>query len=468
MKRAATVSVIAMACMLAGCAATSFPAAVADEPSERPEEMSRLELMRQLHQMQQLQRVEKRIEVRPPEQVAPPEAGAAAQTATTQVEPRIDITPLTGYSDLDRALGISSVAFHHNAYTRLTIVGYPYELSGSDNTKASRVSGYQEDNWFRRYFIGLKRDISLSVKMRSGSYEETVSLATLSSTSDRNGLSWNRDVVHDVTGFPWFLVTRDASAPVPRIAVQARYTRAMESGVATATLQATLGAIKAVSPQSTVVTTLSEPATRDRAAAIDQVINNLFASEINETHHSDRNLVWWRADGGIRVAFRVPKSTSDWNGQYDAVGSWAIGFAPPRPSLFSEWHICQADTPAYRCKSDYATAEQAAYATKNAANILRYPLIKTSSGVITIRKWILQEDWYTSAQSSFISDARSDKLTANALCLTTAEKVTELGLNDIDAALVTWAMMKGLPPARAMDPTAWTAPDCAAITQRVG
>jgi len=111
-----------------------------------------------------------------------------------------------------------------------------------------------------------------------------------------------------------------------------------------------------------------------------------------------------------------------------------------------------------RCKSDYATAEQAAYATKNAANILRYPLIKTSSGVITIRKWILQEDWYTSAQSSFISDARSDKLTANALCLTTAEKVTELGLNDIDAALVTWAMMKGLPPARAMDPTAWTAP----------
>src|SRR4051812_20792296 len=96
----------------------------------------------------------------------------------------------------------------------------------------------------------------------------------------------------------------------------------------TATLQATLGAIKAVSPQSTVVTTLSEPATRDRAAAIDQVINNLFASEINETHHSDRNLVWWRADGGIRVAFRVPKSTSDWNGQYDAIGSWAIGFAP--------------------------------------------------------------------------------------------------------------------------------------------
>ena len=407
----------------------------------------------------------------PPPAPAANGAPVAAPTpdATTKDRrpiPRVDITPLTGYTDLDRST--NTAVSLHNMYTRLAVVGDANEQNGLPGQEATQERGYETRQWLQRYLIGLKDDINLSLRVRTGSYEETISLATLSSTSDRNGSTWDRDVTHDAHNFPWFLANRDAAAPIPQLVLQFRGSRAMESGAASAALQAALGAIKTVSPQATVITKLSEPGTRERASAIDQVISKLFSSKVGETHRSDRNLVQWTAEGGVRVALRVPRSTSDWDGPLQEVGYWTIGFAPPRPSLFSQWQICEPSSKATYCMRKPEEAKKAILETKNAAAILSYPLIRNSAGDLTIKSHLLQQNWYVAAQTSFVGNVLSDSGQANFLCLTIIESMMALGLNDLDAWLVTWAAMKGLPQAKAMHPAALSnAQACVEVTKSV-
>lgn len=394
------------------------------------------------------------------------EGAAAAPPAAKPALPTIDITPLTSYADGDRSSSKQGVPFA-NAYTRLLVSGHFHSKNGAGQAAADETKGYTERPALHRYFVGLKDDINVSVRVRTGNYEETASLVTLTSVSDRSGSAWDRDVTHDATSFPWFLVNRDAGAPVPQITTQFRGSRAMESGVATAILQASLAAIKTVSPQATVVTRLSEPGTRERAAAIDQVISKLFSTKIGETHRSDRVLTQWRQDGVITLALNIPDSAVDWDASLKRVGHWTIGFARPRPSLFSDWQICPTAEEALQCKKSFREAEAAAYQSKNAAAILSYPLVRSSNGDTTIKSYLMQQGWYTSAQTSFTGNQASDTVTANALCLSIVHAMLELGLNDVDSNLVTWAAMTGLPPSKAMHPTAWSAAACSAVTQQM-
>lgn len=404
--------------------------------------------------------------------VAPPVAPVAApgkQTPAATSRPRtaaptIDVTRFTDYLDDDYPEAIS-VPFK-DAYTRLIVEGRVYERDAEGDRRAVQSKGYETRPWLNRYLVGLKENINLSVQIRVGSYEETVSLVTLSSSSDRNGSSWDRDVTHEAFDFPWFHVSNDTSAPTPQAILQFRGSRTIESGSASAALQAALAGIKAVSPQASVVTKLSEPGTRERAAAIDQVISKLFSSRVGETHRSDRSIAAWQDSRALRLILRIPKDTADWDGDLHEVGTWRLRFAAPRPSLFSSAQVCGHRNLA-NCEVDDTAAIKVALDGKDAGTILAFPLIRSSAGDVTVKSHILQQAWYASALNTFSGVQKDDIETANTLCLSVRDTMRSLGLNKLDSALATWAVTTGLPRARAMHTQAWSASSCNEILRPI-
>lgn len=387
--------------------------------------------------------------------------------AAKRVPPRIDVAPITGYVDLDREIG--AISFE-NAYTRIVVRSELWEFSGASAGESDEVQPlpYSRRGWMERYLVAQKDDMNLSVKVRIGDYDETVPLAIIGANSDRNGEAWSRELTHDAASFPWFLVRAGGAGVVPRVVTEFNGSRAWESGVAATALQVALGAIKIMSPQATVITTLSAPATRDKANAIDQVISKLFSSRLVERHASDRSLARWSPTGGLNIKLNIPLRGADWNGDVGTVGGWTISFEAPRPSLFSDWYLCSPEVATKRCKATLSTAAAEALNKPSASAILAYPLLRTAGSELTIKSYLLQQSWYASAQSAFSGNQQSDAWIAHGLCLSIADSVIALGLNYIDATLVTWAAMEGMQHSKVAHALAWkNAPACLAASGKI-
>jgi len=381
-----------------------------------------------------------------------------------------DATPLTNYVDMDN--GTSKVSFA-DAYTRLTISAHLPELSKqSQNDTATKPPGknvnttamvYRERNWFSRYFVGDTYDLSLTAKIKVNGYEETIPLATLSRASNKAGEIWLRDMTSNLSGFPWFLVKKSADQiNTPRIIIEFNGTRTYESGLAGTALQVAVAGIKMVSPEAGVVTTLSAGATQAKANAIDKALGELFAKKLSERFTSDRNLSRWSPTGGLQVTLNLPRNEGDWNGNLASVGEWIVNFEAPRPSVFSDWYLCDPELSgtASRCKKTFDEAAKEITKEKDAASILVFPLVKTTAGTLSIRDYLQQQSWFTNVQTSFSSNADSNKRAAANVCITVADAVLKLGLNSFDASLVVWAVIHGMPALSAPDKSVWDAPAC--------
>ncbi|MBB1632462.1 hypothetical protein A9975_16515 [Cupriavidus sp. UME77] len=357
------------------------------------------------------------------------------------------------------------------AYTRIVIIGHLWEAPPSqDQAKSTGRADtptpmpYAERNRAARYFFPDKYDVNLSTKFKIGDYEETVPLATLTRVSDQNGEVWLRDLTYNRSSFPWFLV-RDRT--VPNVLVEFNGSRDYESGIAGAALQVALTGIRMVAPEAGVITTLSANATKDKANAIDRVLGRLFSNKLSERHLSDRDLNKWKPDGGIAVGLNLPIKDGDWNGTLRSVGTWTINFEAPRPSIFSDWYLCTTPAQGQRCKPNFSAAANEVYREKDAATILAYPLIKTSSGSLSIKDHLMQQSWFNNARTSMGGKAEADAFTANQFCADLVDHSVKLGLNASDANLMVWAVIAGIPAPRAMATKAWDAQKCKAAISAV-
>lgn len=368
--------------------------------------------------------------------------------------PNMDVTPMTVYSDLDNSA--SKVSFA-GAYTRLLITSVLPESSEKDQTM-----GYPPGKWYHNIVISQQYDINLSAKLKVGEYEETVPLVTLSRTSDKNGDSWLRDLTHDRRNFPWFLVHEGADASVPRVTVEFSGAKTIGSGVAGNALQIALAGIKMVAPEATVVTRLSTNTAKDKAAAIDQILGKLFSNKLNERHTSERDLSKWKPTGGLVVQVGVPYQDAAWDGDLRTIGKWTITFASPRASIFSDWSICGAEDEGYRCKTTLAAAAAEVRKAVDTGAVLAHPLLKTSAGDLSIRDYLLQQSWFSSAEAAMSGSEPLDRWHAEGLCRNTADAMLKLGLNAIDAQLIVKAVIQGIQHSKSIHSTAWSGPTCAA------
>lgn len=407
------------------------------------------------------------------DRVTPVTPSAQGKSKVQMQKAKWDVTPLTVYRDLDE--GKSAVKFA-GAYTRIVIRSEIHEADdkptnekpGDAAPAAPTPMPYDKRHWFERSVVGRIYDMNLSAKLKIGAYEEVVPLVTLSSSSNSKGESWLRDVAHGLSNFPWFLVRNGTGDSVPRLTIEFSGSKAYESGVAGNALQLTLAAIKAVAPETGLITKLSSATAKDKAKALDSALSKLFSVELTERHTSDRQFAKWQPDGGLNVVLSIPKAEGDWNGTLASIGGWSVGFDNPRPSAFSDWAICDEPPEHARCKSKFDEAAEEVRKEVVASTILNYPLVRTSAGDVTIKDHVLKQSWYGTAISSFGGQA-ADQWAANGLCMEIVNNMVELGLNNSDAELVVWAFINGIQSPRTLDKkSSWeVAEKCMASVRKV-
>jgi hypothetical protein len=286
--------------------------------------------------------------------------------------------------------------------------------------------------------------MNLTVRVQAGSYVDSIPLATLSETKDSKGYAATRQVTHDSRLLPWFLVRPGSGV---KLTVALAGSESESSGGASAALGVALGAIQAVSPTASVVTSLSANSTRTRAQAIDTALTSLFSRKLSEGHAHDPDLAHWDGRPVLRLKFRVPTKSDDWTDGLRLMGIWDIGLSAPKPSIFSDIFLCparQADPKVVRCAPTLDEAADAVYREVLPDRVLAYPLLTTPDGVVSVRNFIQKQDAWTKSMTAFTGDAPADGHEADGLCSAIKAAAQDAGLNHVDAEIITWSMIHGM------------------------
>jgi post-segregation antitoxin (ccd killing protein) len=344
-----------------------------------------------------------------------------------------------------------------DTYTRLLIIGTDFaDRAGSAGEPNENFLPYDSRGTIKRYLSGKNYTTNLTAKVVVGTFEATVPLATVTHRSDSNGEHWARSIHYNALNFPLFLVRSDGAASIPSITFTLNASNEMTSMGAAAGLQAALTIARATGTAASVVTQLSEQATKERARAIDNVVSKLFSSGIQEEHVSDRDLRLWQSDNGkpvgVAVEFAVPSEEGNWKSTPNKVGKWTFSFDFPRRSIFSDWRIC-GEVRLPKCTLNREESQKKILQDIDASSVLNYGLLNTYLG--SIRSYLGQQDWYMSAINGMSnSDAKTRESAANNLCRRVRNEITSLGLNGFDADIVLWAVWTGMPlPDNKPDPT---------------
>jgi hypothetical protein len=399
---------------------------------------------------------------RPAAAVAPPPPPQGRQHQQQQKNTQesekkyVTLTPLSSYNDQWDKFGTLVGADFVNTYTRIVISS---ELLSDDSGANSERQAdsvdlpYQPRNWFFRALVGKEFSLNLSANIVIDSYETTAALATIGHQSNSDGERWTRAIHHSKSNFPLFLIKGDGSSSVPQVKVSVNGSQSYASRGAAAAVEVALGVARATGESAAVVTKLSAQSTRDQARAVDDAISKLFASGITEEHWSDRNLRYATASdmslNGVEVTFRIPNNEEGWDKKLMIVGTWKISFDHPRPSIFSDWHICNSsEIP--RCKLNKREAEVAVHKDLDAKEVINYSLINKNAGLATINAIISQQEWFSTAIAALGKDARATDAMAS-LCRQIPNEIVGLGLNGFDGDIVLWAATKSMPSLAMLD-----------------
>lgn len=371
----------------------------------------------------------------------------------------LDITPLTALSTSFRGPADAAEEYS-DAYTRLIITSQTPERTsvggGADSPLASPPPtaqntsqyAYQVRNPVARYFWGARHTVNLTVAVSAGSFTATVPLVTLDHVSDRaNGEKFDRTVVHTAEQFPLLLVKGDGSNNIASAHFQVKTADSVTSNVAATALQLAQNAARAASPQSAVVTSLTEQRTRDVAASIDSAVNQLFTNSLSEAQWLDNDIRRW--SNGVMVSFRMPADEGDWRHPDQIVGNWFVTFEKPRPSVFSDVLICSDQVRARpACAPDFAKAARQAEkdAAANAAAVLEFQLVAGTQSLGTVAADLQHQTWWTPALTGFAKGRGSvQAIEVAGFCQNIKMAVAALNLNKVDGGIVANAVRLGLP-----------------------
>ncbi|MFC3652285.1 hypothetical protein ACFONN_12085 [Dyella humi] len=330
---------------------------------------------------------------------------------------------------------------------------------GSNSSQPNEESikyQYQDRGAWSRFFSPKHTSINFSVKVFDGPFIATIPLMTVdhvSNTSDGEG--FQRVVTHQVETYPLFLIKEDGSNS--KFSSQFVLKGATQyQGPVSGAISAAQTAIKLVAPHSAVLTTLTEQTVKDASSALDSVLARLLSTSIDEEHSVDED-VGLLAPGkkGITVTLQIP--TPEHEGEWDApsgvVGSWTLRFAAPRPSVFSDVEICmpsnnapnQASSanqqPLRSCQKSFDDAATFArtQAEKSPAAILQFQLISNAENMGSVSSFLKQQAWYGTSQKVLLA-AKPKPEDVASFCESIKQAMIGIGLNDVDAGIVSHAM----------------------------
>jgi hypothetical protein len=366
---------------------------------------------------------------------------------------RLDVSPLHGSEDFWKGPTAAGASFA-GAYTRLVIKS-TFMDSKSKDGETDKLS-YDQRSPVWRALVGKEFNVVASAKMKIPNVLDiSVPLVIVGHSSNSTGESWIREVYFERRDFPLFLVKRTGEASTPSVTAEIKGTSSIASRGVAAGVSALnrLSSVAGASPA--LITTLNKDATKEAADKIDAEISKLLSTSVTERSSWDRPLSNWVATdrntsgGGIEITFKLPKE-GDWN-TADLLGSWMVTFAPPRPSIFSDWHVCSGesaeDAKKLRCSPTIAEALSNLKMEVQPSEILNYKLLTGPSNLGSVHSFIKSKEWYSAGTLAMAklnnTDPKTFNLTAaSEFCRNVVNEVTGLDLAQTDAGLVLWALYK--------------------------
>ena len=351
-------------------------------------------------------------------------ATCAAATAADAQSADYRVTPFSQISEMPAEIKIPP-----DTYTRLEIVS---------NHAPAGVIDYVKRKLFWRLTIGKRYTTNVSLKAQANRFIATVPLLTLDhESSSKAGESFTRSNARSSFDFPLFLVAGNGGGDIGTFEFQVNASDGTQSNAASVALSVAERFLKTVAPTSGVMTTLTEDKTREVAGALDTAVNQLFSSSVTERQRFDINL---KAGRKYQLEIFGPAVQGDWRDASRRFGSWTIGFAAPRPSVFSDIKICSTgDAPA--CREDLSTArhDAAADALNRPLSVLAFDLFDSAEDAGSVGAYLRQQSWWAEDL------AELDGVTGYAppvaqFCRQIRSAIVSIGLNDLDARIVAQAV----------------------------
>jgi hypothetical protein len=384
----------------------------------------------------------------------------------------VDVSPLHDSTDYWQGPTPEGAAFA-GTYTRLVIKSTFVDSQGERQaTDIRQKTPYLKRQWLERAIVGKDFSVVVTAKLKiPNALDISVPLAIIGHTSNSDGENWIREIYFERRDFPLFLVKRTGEASTPSITAEIKGSNSISSRGVAAGVSALNRLASVAGALPALITTLNKDSTKDASDKIDAEISKLLSSSATERSVWDRSLTNWiqtdrtLSKGGIEVAFRLPSEDNWENAQ--PMGSWMITFAPPRPSIFSDWHLCTNETreraTSLRCSLTLSEAIASVKAEVKPAEILNYKLLTGTSNFGSIHSFVKSKEWYTAGAAALAKVANTNlDLTldpaASEFCRNVINEVTSLDLTQTDAELVLWALhTMGRPEFSVLDRN----PDCA-------
>lgn len=391
----------------------------------------------------------------PAEEVASPAvpAGAAAPSTPAFGTKLLSITQLSAANDT--WTNPSSVGGKFNGmYTKLVVRAKDIALSaGTGGDQAGNVDylPYTRRRWLERALFGYDFSVTLTAKVTvKDTLDLTVPLAIVGHASNSDGETWVREIDLSRSDFPLFLFRSDGTS-VPSLTLEVKGSKSVASKGAAAAVSAITGIAKLAGADPAVITTLTKASTKAATQEVDNAISKLFSSSVTERFVSDRDLKLWGEEGssrspqGLVVDLVLPETEEDWNVKNRRpIATWTLTFANPRPSVFYEWNVCEADDVKARCSQEVEDARVKVAKGVTPADVLHFRLVPTANGLGQIDAYLRQQKWFTDA-SVALARSGNDAAAMNMFCQNVVDSMTSLGLNQFDGVLVLWAVDTGMP-----------------------
>ena len=253
----------------------------------------------------------------------------------------------------------------------------------------------------------------------------------------KKGENFTREISYDEQQFPLFFVTGDPTSQIARFSLEARFENKPSTDVAELSLGFLSTALKAVSPSSAVVTSLTSDNADKVATKIDESFGKFFSESVSEKSRFDIDLYDFKPHIIEVYGGRTEdKSLNpvDKDKKKNIIGTWQISFAEPRPSIFSSVS-CAPNEASGACGSAQKNAAfNDAVMRPNA--VLAFALIDKVGVSGTVLSYLKQQDWWATDFAG-LSAGNSQY---GVFCRKIRGTIGEIGLSDIDGRIIAYAV----------------------------
>lgn len=287
---------------------------------------------------------------------------------------------------------------------------------------------------FWRLFSSKDITFQASITATAGRFKEVTPLIYRRyESSRRSGENFSREITLDDRLFPLFLVTGDPGNQIASFVFDAKFDNKSSTDAAEMSIDFLSTALKAVSPTSAVVTTLTSDNAEKVAAKIDEGIGKFFSQSVSEKSRFDIDLYDFKPV--TLTVFGAPTEEKSFNPGATIIGKWKISFADARPSIFSSIK-CEAEGESKSCPT---AQKKAAFddARLRPNAVLAFPLIDKIGNSGTVLSYLKQQEWWA---TDLVALSSQNPPQVGAFCRKIRGAIGEIGLSDTDGRIIAYSV----------------------------